>query len=222
MFDNEPLTPSEAVTDIPPDPTELTHALDRWVQLKQQLIDDCFGFAYPGSQAVISRVFQQLVRVCYECVGDGKPHARPRPRNSRVQRVQAKRKHLGLSQDGKCCGFRSRKASYAFRQAEERFYQQGHHEWTPGGPSARDYEHVPARRRKREARRQLRWKALAYNDQELAWIEAIHANTCEICAAFGISEKFLTGELSTFDVDNSLDDESIPFYATQESEQSNG
>lgn len=213
MFDNEPLAPSEAVIDTSPDSTDLARSLDAWVRLKQQLIDDFFKPTWQAIQAVIARAFQQLVRAWHECFSDGKPHARRRPRNSRVQRVQAKRERLNLSQDGKYPTLRSRKASYTLAHEVERWCEQKRET----RPNLRDFEHVPARRRKRKARRQLKWKPIQASEQERAWMEWIDASTCEICAAFGINEQLL-GELSTRNVDNSA----RIVRATQESEQGNG
>jgi hypothetical protein len=203
MLNDEPLTPSEAVIDRFPDLTN--DAFAAWMLLQRQLM--LCGF-------------RRVMRFCHGCFDDGKPHARPRPRNTRIQRVQATRKQLNLNQDGKYPTLRSRKASYAFAYEVERWCEMKRE--TP--PRPRDFEHVPARRRKREARRQLKWKPIQASEQDLAWMDwmdMLHANTCEICAAFGISEKLLTGELSTMNVDNSLN-KAIPFYATQESEQHNG
>lgn len=95
-------------------------------------------------------------------------------RNTRIQRVQAKRKALDLSQDGKCCGLRTRKASYALRQAEERWYQ----DMTAKQPHKRDYEHTTARMRRKEKKRALKWKPLDYDtwllslsDKDKAYME---------------------------------------------------
>lgn len=88
---------------------------------------------------------------------------RPRRRNTRVQMVQAKRKRLFLDQDGKCCGLRSRKASYALRLEEERFLAGLRADL----PRLCDFEHVPARRRRKEARRHLKWKPIQLSDKDL-------------------------------------------------------
>jgi len=211
MFDNEPLTPSEAVTDTSPD--LLDAACELWAWLRQLLLDDLFLPIYRSLETSLASLTSFLTRVWHNGFG-GKPHARHRPRNTRVRLVQAKRKAMGLAPDGKCCGLRSRKASYAFRLAEQRFYD---YYLTPGviPPRARDFEHVPVRRRKREAQRPLRWKL---GDQERAWMEMRHANACEICAAFALGAP-LVGELSTEIVDN-FDD--LAYCDTQESEWRHG
>lgn len=192
MLNDEPLTPSEAMIDT---------------SLDALLFPEYDAFTH----------FQWIVCAWANSFGESKPRSLPRPRNSRVRMVQARRKGMGLSQDGKCCGLRSRKASYSFRMAEQRYYD---YYLTPGiiPPRARDFEHVPARRRKRDAQWQLRWKPLAYSDQERAWIDSRDANTREICTAFALSEP-VAGKLSTLIVDN-FDAFVVP--DTQESESSNG
>jgi hypothetical protein len=74
---------------------------------------------------------------------------RRRPRNTRVIAVQAKRKRLYLSQDGKCTTLRTRKASLALRLAEERWYK----DMSTKQPVPDDFEHTPLRRRKRREKR---------------------------------------------------------------------
>lgn len=123
-------------------------------------------------------------------------HAQPRPRNTRVRMVQAKRKALGLSQDGKCCGLRTRKASYAFRKEEQWLYETW---WLRLDP--RTFEHVPARRRKKDARqqrvRERIWMAyprchcaLCQDYEDLRYDDQMDAVHC------------LMADLSTFVVDN--------------------
>lgn len=202
MFDDRPLVPSEAAIDTSPDPLA---AYETWLRLKRQELE----------ASLLSR---RLETMC-TCSGSfrSKPHACHRPRNTRVRLVQARRKAMGLSQDGKCCGLRSRKASYAFRLAEQRFYD---YYLIPGiiPPRVRDFEHVPARRRKRDTRSHLRWKLLPYSDEERAWMAMRDANACEICTAFALSTPVI-GELSTINVDN-FDALAVP--DTQESEHRNG
>ena len=101
-------------------------------------------------------------------ISPGPSQRSPRVHNTRVRMVQAKRKRLDLSPDGRCCDLRSCKASYAFRREEERYYAGLRADL----PKRADYVHVPARRRKKEARHQLKWKPLHLSAQDLAWIES--------------------------------------------------
>jgi hypothetical protein len=205
MFDNEPPTPSEAML-------ALSHPAEHSPCFLDSLFAS-FAPAWQFVQAALTRAFQHIARVVQRLFSDVRPHARRRPRNTRVQMVQAKRLRLNLDQDGKYPTLRSRKASYVFAYEVERWCEQKRE--TPLQP--RDFEHRPARRRKREARRQLKWKPIRASEQERAWMDWMDASTCEICAAFGISEQFI-GELSTRNVDNSA----RIVRATQESGQGNG
>jgi hypothetical protein len=87
---------------------------------------------------------------------------RPRPRNTRIQRVQAKRKALDLGQDGKCCYFRTRRASLAFRLAEDDYVEGRRSE----RPHMGEHEYKTARMRRNEKRQVLKWKPLDYD----AWL----------------------------------------------------
>jgi hypothetical protein len=81
--------------------------------------------------------------------------AKPHRRNTRVHMVQAKRCRLDLSPDGKIPWLRaSRKDCYALRAAEECWYLGLRAE----RPNPREYEHVPARRRKKEVRRLRKYR----------------------------------------------------------------
>lgn len=70
------------------------------------------------------------------------------PRNTRIQKVQAKRKALDLSQDGKCCALKTRKASLALRKAEQDWYDGKRAEQ----PIACEFERVPPRVAKKQAK----------------------------------------------------------------------
>lgn len=95
--------------------------------------------------------------------------SRHRPRNTRIQGVQAKRKALDLDLDGKCCPLRTRKGSLAYRQAVEA--------WIVGRradiPRAREFEHKPARVRRKEAKWQMRWKPINMSDEEKAFMDSV-------------------------------------------------
>jgi hypothetical protein len=125
----------------------------------------------------LSRALRAIFRLC------PRRRRRPRPRNTRVRMVQAKRKQLDLSPDGKCCGLRSRRASYAFRREEQRDAAG----LRQAPPNPRDFERVPARRRKKEIResrrRSMRWLPVPLSEQELAWMETME----RIRQAVGIS-----------------------------------
>lgn len=107
-----------------------------------------------------------------------------RPRNTRVRMVQAKRKRLDLSPDGKCCGLRSRKASYAFRLEEQRYYAGLRADL----PNPRDFGHIPARRRKKEARRQLKWKPISMGERERDFIDYFQQSAEWLARRFDIPE----------------------------------
>jgi hypothetical protein len=72
---------------------------------------------------------------------------RPCPRNTRIQRVQAKRKALYLGHNGKCCSLRTRKASLALRKAEQRWYL----DMSAEQPVASEYERVSPRVARKQA-----------------------------------------------------------------------
>ena len=66
--------------------------------------------------------------------------------------MQAKRKALDLSHDGKCCSLRTRKASLALRKAEQRWYL----DMSAEQPLPCEFERVSprvARKQARDARR---------------------------------------------------------------------
>lgn len=120
-------------------------------------------------------------------------HPHRRPRNRRVQMVQAKRKRLFLSPDGKCLDL-GRRESYAYRLAEEAFYRRLDAGEDASSPRLADFRrHVPARRKRKietERRRRRRQYGMESIDESVARVIASH---------FGV----LPSELSTEDVDNS-------------------
>lgn len=86
------------------------------------------AFGEAASQVLqgVTRAVNQALRVLADAWNTWSTHpprrqrvgrAHPRPRNTRILAVQAKRKRLGLPQDGRLPGL-SRKASYAQAQAQ--------------------------------------------------------------------------------------------------------
>lgn len=117
------------------------------------------------------------------------PRRRYPRRNTRIQRVQAKRKAMDLSQDGLCCSFKTRRASVAYRKAEEA--------WIIGKrddmPRTREFEHKPVRVRRREKTRALRWKPLNLSDSDREFIAQYSYDP--LINPFGVTEQDL-GELN--------------------------
>lgn len=153
---------------------------DTAFQLRRR-IEDIMTPIADALGAMARRFFSWLDRHVQKLFSDDKPHTRKRPRNTRVQMVQAKRKRLNLDQDGKYPGLRSRKASYAFAMEVERWCLNQRDDI----PRHADFDHVPARRRRRDARRVLRWRSTS-DSLDKAWMDALNASTCEICKAFAI------------------------------------
>lgn len=121
------------------------------------------------------------------------PEIQPRRKraycNTRIQRVQAKRKALDLDINGKCAPMRTRRASLAYRLAVE--------EWIVGKrsvmPRRAEFEHKPARVRRKEARRQMRWKPINLSDRDKEFIAQYGYDP--LLNPFGVTEQDL-GELN--------------------------
>jgi hypothetical protein len=118
-----------------------------------QALARCFVDQYPTMIVRLPSPLRQHAQ------GDG-PHAHRRPRNTRVQRVQAKRRTLGLGQDGCIPGY-SRKISYVLAQDRT--------SWLPPVfPGKR----VRRRRARRFLHRYRQWQD----------VQVTRACECELCA----------------------------------------
>lgn len=112
--------------------------------------------------------------------------------NMRARKVQAKRKMLNLDVDGRYYGIRQRRASLAYALAVE--------EWINGRrtvmPRRADYGHKPARVRRKEKKREFRWKPLNMSDKDQAFMDAMSWGASgELDTMFAISPEDL-GELN--------------------------